>query len=83
MRTYSVPKFQVGDKVAYSVQFLKSCGMSHGEAAHARGTITGIQALGSHLILASIDWKGADMPERVNVFNLAKVGANPRFANVD
>ncbi len=39
MRTYKTPKFEIGDKIAYSVQFLKSIGMSHSDMAHARGTI--------------------------------------------
>jgi hypothetical protein len=74
-------KFSVslGDKVAYSVQFLKSIGMSHSDMARARGIVTGVKTLGS-LELAEIDWQGHDMPERVNVQNLAKVGANTRFA---
>jgi hypothetical protein len=83
MRTYAAPKLAIGDKVAYSVQFLKSIGESHGPMAHARGTVTEVQTHGTSFTLARIDWHGADMPERVNVFNLAKVGPNPRFCNVD
>lgn len=71
---------QSGDKVAYSVQFLRSIGMSHSDMAHARGIVTEVTALGS-MHLARIDWQGADMPERVNVQNLAKVGLNTRFSN--
>lgn len=75
-------QFQVaiGDKVAYSVQFLRSIGMSHSDMAQARGMVTEVSELGS-LKLARIDWNGADMPERVNVQNLAKVGLNTRFSN--
>jgi hypothetical protein len=72
---------EVGDKVAYSVQFLRSIGMSHSDMAHARGTVSSVMPLGS-IQLASIDWGGADMPGRVNVQNLAKVGPNTRFCNV-
>ena len=71
----------VGDKVAYSVQFLKSIGMSHSDMAHARGVVTEIKPLSSSTILATITWD-REMPERVNVANLAKVGLNSRFSNV-
>lgn len=78
-------KFTVtsGDKVAYSVQFLQSIGMSHTPMARARGTVVEVTSYSSSLNLARIDWNGADMPERVNVCNLAKVGPNTRFANCD
>ena len=83
LRKYKTPDFQPGDRCAYSVQFLKSIGESHGEMAHGRGTIREIKRYTDTLILASIDWGGAELPEKVNVCNLAKVGPNPRFANVD
>jgi hypothetical protein len=70
----------VGDKVAYSVQFLKSIGMSHSDMARARGTVTELSKLGSETTLARIDWN-CDMPERVNAQNLARVGLNTRFSN--
>lgn len=82
-RQYATPKFTLGDKIAYSVQFLRSIGMSHGEMAHARGVITGFMPLGSSTTLAEITWVKGDFPGRVNVSNLAKVGPNPRFCNVD
>jgi hypothetical protein len=74
-------KFQVeiGQKVAYSVQFLRSIGESHGEMAHARGVVKEIAYITPTLVLAKIDWQGADMPDKVNVCNLAKVGPNTRF----
>jgi hypothetical protein len=68
--------------VAYSVQFLKSIGMSHSDMAHARGIIVGFTTLGQGTRLATIEWD-CEMPLRVNSGNLAKVGPNPRFANVD
>ena len=80
--TQHTPQFVVGDKVAYSVQFLRSIGMSHGEMAHARGTITGFTPIGRDTLLADIAWN-IDMPARVNVANLARVGPNKRFCNVD
>lgn len=69
---------QPGQRVAYSVQFLRSIGMSHSDMAQARGTVLDVQSFGE-CQLARIDWQGADMPERVNVQNLALVGANTRF----
>ena len=75
-------KVEVGDKVAYSVQFLRSIGMSHSDIAHARGVVTEVSKLGSSTLLARITWD-REMPEHVNVANLAKVGPNRRFANVD
>ena len=72
-----------GDRVAYSVQFLKSIGCSHGQMAHARGKIASIKNLGE-LAIATIQWDNmADLPEKVNVKNLAIVGPNRRFANCD
>lgn len=51
--------------------------------AQARGVVTEIQAVGSSLKLAHIDWGSHDMPGKVNVANLAIKGANRRFCNVD
>lgn len=78
-RKFSV---SIGDRVAYSVQFLASIGMKHSDMAQARGVVTEVSELGkgSGLMLARIDWGKHDMPERVNVQNLAKVGANARFS---
>jgi hypothetical protein len=78
MKTFKVA---LGDEVAYSVQFLRSIGMSHSDMAQARGTVKNVTLLGATTLLAQIDWHGFDMPERVNVQNLAKVGPNTRFAN--
>jgi hypothetical protein len=82
-RQYATPKFEIGDKIAYSVQFLKSIGMSHSDMARARGKITNFMPLGESTLLASITWDRGEFPGKVNVENLAKVGPNPRFCNVD
>lgn len=79
MKRFSV---NVGDRVAYSVQFLRSIGMSHSDMSRGRGTVTAVDTIGGSLELARIDWGGAELPERVNVQNLAKVGANSRFSAV-
>ncbi len=75
-------EFQIGSKVAYSVQFLKSIGESHGDLSHDRGIITGFMELSKECILAEIDWN-RDSPKRVNTKNLAIVGPNRKFCNVD
>ena len=74
--------FKIGDKVAYSVQFLKSICESHGEMARGRGEIIGFKDYG--IILAEIKWTNANntLPEMVNVGNLAKVGPNSKFCNI-
>jgi hypothetical protein len=77
MKKFSV---SVGDKVAYSVQFLKSIGCYTGDMPQARGTVTKVQTFGGSLELATIEWNMPDMPEKVNVQNLAKVGVNTRFS---
>ena len=74
-------KIEIGSKVAYSVQFLRSIGMSHSDMAHARGVVTGLSKLGSSTVLASIQWD-REMPEKVNIANLARVGLNSKFSNV-
>lgn len=70
---------QVGDKVAYSVQFLRSTGQIAGDAGHARGIVESLDTFGQGFTLARIKWN-CDMPERVNVKNLAIVGLNTKFA---
>lgn len=75
-------RINANDRVAYSVQFLKSIGESQGPMAHARGTVRELIPRGE-VTIAAIDWAEGDWPDRVNVANLAKVGPNRRFSNVD
>ena len=83
MTNLKIPEFKIDDRVAYSVQFLKSIGESHGAMSHARGNITAITPFGDRALI-SIEWdKGDDMPPKVLDANLAIVGANRRFCNVD
>ena len=59
-------KLQVGQRVAYSVQFLRSIGLSHSDMAHAKGTITYLNAIALTCIIATIEWEnGAEMPIKV------------------
>jgi hypothetical protein len=73
-----VSMIAVGDKVAYSVQFLRSVGMRQSNLARARGTVTEVKTFSSSA-LARIDWDDQNIPERVNVANLSLVGANRKF----
>ncbi len=72
-------KLQIGDKVAYSVQFLKSIGMSHSDMARGRGTVKELQKVSDSFTLVHIQWD-RELPEKVNINNLAKVGLNTKFA---
>ena len=70
-------KLKIGDKVAYSAKFLRSVGAFCGPMGFARGKIIGIKALSSECQIATIEWdKDADMPQKVNVANIAKVGSS-------
>ena len=69
----------IGDKVAYSVQFLRSIGMSHSDMSRGRGTVTAIQPFGDSNQLVTINWDNPELPNKVLAANLAKVGANTRF----
>ena len=69
-----------GDKVAYSVQFLKNTGMSHSEAGHARGVVKLVEPLGGSF-LVTVDWGNHE--SRVLRSNLAIVGTNMEFCNCD
>ena len=64
---------KVGDRVQYSRHWLKSTGQFTGDIPHAKGTVTAIKELGS-LKIATVDWANPEIPERVNVANLSKVG---------
>lgn len=69
--------FSPGDKVAYSVQFLRSIGEGPtSPLCHARGEITEIKKYGEKLSIASIKWENdyfEEFPGKVNCANLAKV----------
>src|SRR5439155_6690744 len=75
------PSIQVGDRVQYAASFLRSIGAYTGPMGHATGTVTALVPVGS-TTLAEIAWdrNRDELPERVNVKNLKKIGsyeANP------
>ncbi|CAN0499892.1 unnamed protein product [Phaeothamnion confervicola] len=63
----------VGDRVAYSRGFLRSVGVFAGDMPHARGEIKKLTPLGE-TTLAEVEWRNAELPPRVNVANLCRVG---------
>lgn len=67
---------KVGDRVAYSRNFLASIGAGPtSPLAHARGEVLGLERFSVHTVLARIRWAGVyggEVPERVNVANLAR-----------
>lgn len=64
-------KISVGSHVKYSRSFLRSISAFTGKLPFARGIVKELQPVGSSLILARIDWQDPEVPERVNVKNLA------------
>lgn len=63
----------IGDRVAYSRSFLQSVGAFTGDLPHARGEIKKLSPLGE-TTLAEVDWANTELPPRVNVANLCRVG---------
>lgn len=73
--TDRIQPIKVGDEVAYSRQFLKSIGAYTGDMPQAKGKVTALKSISKEVTLAEIAWEGdADLPQRVNVKNLCKVG---------
>ena len=63
-------KITIGSKVQYTAKFLRSIGEYTGDMPFARGTVTGLINLSKNLILAEVDWKNPNVPEKVNIKNL-------------
>ena len=68
-------ELQVGDAVAYSRAFLQSIGAYTGDLPRAKGKVTGLVPVGRELVLAEVTWDRAELPARVNVKNLCRVGS--------
>ena len=66
---------QVGDRVAYTKAFLQSIGAYTGDMPHAKGVITDLKRLSEETTLAEITWDRPELPSRVNVKNLCRVGS--------
>jgi hypothetical protein len=65
----------VGDIVAYSKAFLQSIGAYTGDMPQAKGKLTGLVPVGRELILAEVSWDRAELPSRVNIKSLCRVGS--------
>jgi hypothetical protein len=65
---------KIGDRVAYSADFLRSTGMYTGEEPGMRGTVKGFEDISHGFVLALVDWTGHGT-RKVNVRNLAKIGS--------
>ena len=63
----------VGDKVKYSRDFLRSTGMLTGVIPVARGEIVSLEDFGEGK-LVTIDWNFIGVPKKVLSCNLVKVG---------
>lgn len=61
--------FKVGDRVAFSQQFLRNAGMFTGWAPDARGTIRALNRLGLDTV-AAIQWDGTPSHGQVLTANL-------------
>jgi hypothetical protein len=75
-------KIAVGDKVAFSANFLRSIGARTGPMGFARGTVESIKKMGP-LDIATVNWGKwtDDASPRVNIKNLARVGTPAMSSN--
>jgi hypothetical protein len=74
----------IGDRVAFSVQWLKSIGCSHGELPAMRGTLIAIETpKGFSFAIHRVLWDGDTELKGSRRECLAKVGPNREFANCD
>ena len=65
----------VGDKVRYSVQWLRSTGNYAGDIPHAKGVVTAIEPISGTSYLAVVDWGNPDIPSKVLSNNLTVIGS--------
>jgi hypothetical protein len=65
---------EVGDRVRYSVRFLRSIGAYTGVLPFAQGIVVEMLPLSRETTLARIQWDRSDIPDKVNTANLVQVG---------
>jgi hypothetical protein len=63
---------EIGDKVAFSRQFLQSINMHTGWPPFARGTVIDINEVDRDYKLALIEWTDKPEPTWINVANLVR-----------
>ena len=71
----------IGDRVAYSANWLRSTGNYAGRLPFLRGEIINLEDLCKDFTLAHVQWEGVDEPAKINIRNLAKVGTAAMNAN--
>ena len=71
--------FKVGERVAYSRNFLRSIGVYTGQMPFARGTIDELSVLSGSTMIAHVVWDdmraetpNGSLPSRINVANLVR-----------
>lgn len=65
---------KVGDRVAYSRQFLQQTDQYLNDALYARGTVTEIQeGKNGSPAVATVDWQSGDLPPRTLLVTLVRV----------
>ena len=68
--------FKVGDRVKYSVEYLRSTGQYTGDICFAKGVVTKIEPWpSSDRTLVSVDWNDPAIPVKVLNMNLAQASA--------
>lgn len=68
------PNIAVGDRVAYSANFLRSTGQLTGAVPFMRGTVVRLDDW-CGAVFAAVEWHGFDGEKMVNAFALARVGS--------
>lgn len=61
---------KIGDRVRYTAQWLRSCGMYTGNICFAKGEIVEVRKCSRDFILAVVQWDNDYIPRVVNVGNL-------------
>lgn len=78
MKAYN-PKFNIGDRVAYSANWLRWTGNFAGELPQLRGAVVDITPMGGR-DLVTVKWDHGEQWNVLNV-NLARVGSAAMSAN--
>jgi len=65
-------EIKIGDRVQYSVKWLRSTGQYTGDIAHAKGIVRKITPLGQKS-LATVAWGNENVPPTVLIDNLTKL----------
>lgn len=69
--------FQIGDRVAFSAEWLVNTGQQAGEVGHWRGKVENIHPLGERKLVV-VRWDHGYVSQALDV-NLAHVGPNMKF----